>query len=523
MKERFFMGENVVFQKEKVAIHAISQFSINQYLVNFPEFTHFTLHFDDFKTYQTEIDLYLKHDASVVFDGFRLNIQKHQIELYASETRGFLYALTKLDSLWENQSFPIGLWVETPSVKERGIIEGFYGVPWTPQNRIDTMRFMMDMKMNTYIYAPKDDPYHREQWREPYPNTLMNQLTNLVDTANQSWIDFVYCISPGKDIDLCNPSDIKRVATKLLEINQSSVSKFALLMDDIDYNLTGEALTKFKTPGIAHSYLANKVYEYLQEHLVSFDFYVCPTEYWQNWDTPYRKDMKNHLHPEINVFFTGYHTIAKSIPLQDIETVYSSFQHPLAIWDNYPTNDVNRDRLFLGPLVNRTSQLPKDKVKSYVANPMNQWHMSLIPLYTIAKYLWNTLNYDEETILEEAICYFAKQWNINEVSLQTFVMLNQSTRLRQSSPNEFIYDITNQNQAKIELWYDMFHKCLDDLKNLDYSILVEINPWLDTFTTELHYFELYLNGQVVDILPHQVNLGFNFGSYVQSILGGSNE
>jgi len=49
----------------------------------------------------------------------------------------------------------------------RGVIEGFYGPPWSHQDRLDMIRFMGRVGMNMYFYGPKDDPFHREKWREP--------------------------------------------------------------------------------------------------------------------------------------------------------------------------------------------------------------------------------------------------------------------------------------------------------------------------------------------------------------------
>ena len=51
----------------------------------------------------------------------------------------------------------------------RGVIEGFYGTPWSQQNRLAQLNFYGAHKMNTYVYSPKDDPYLRAQWRDPYP------------------------------------------------------------------------------------------------------------------------------------------------------------------------------------------------------------------------------------------------------------------------------------------------------------------------------------------------------------------
>jgi len=50
-----------------------------------------------------------------------------------------------------------------------GVIEGFYGPPWSHQDRLDILAFMEEVGLADYVYAPKDDPYHRARWRDPYP------------------------------------------------------------------------------------------------------------------------------------------------------------------------------------------------------------------------------------------------------------------------------------------------------------------------------------------------------------------
>lgn len=51
----------------------------------------------------------------------------------------------------------------------RGVVEGFYGQPLSNQERAEQFSFYQQKGLNSYIYAPKDDPYHRSRWREPYP------------------------------------------------------------------------------------------------------------------------------------------------------------------------------------------------------------------------------------------------------------------------------------------------------------------------------------------------------------------
>ncbi|MFQ5541227.1 MAG: beta-N-acetylglucosaminidase domain-containing protein, partial [Candidatus Binatia bacterium] len=48
--------------------------------------------------------------------------------------------------------------------QRRGIVEGFFGPPWSMSHRSSLFEFGAKRGMNTYLYAPKDDPYHREHW-----------------------------------------------------------------------------------------------------------------------------------------------------------------------------------------------------------------------------------------------------------------------------------------------------------------------------------------------------------------------
>jgi hypothetical protein len=61
----------------------------------------------------------------------------------------------------------------------RGVIEGFYGKPWSHEERIDMLDFLARTKLDTYFLAPKDEPGHRRSWQELRPNTEINKLKEL--------------------------------------------------------------------------------------------------------------------------------------------------------------------------------------------------------------------------------------------------------------------------------------------------------------------------------------------------------
>ncbi len=68
------------------------------------------------------------------------------------------------------------------------MVEGFYGPPWSHRDRLEVIAFCAERGMNAYVYAPKDDPYHRDQWRDPYPAGKLAELVELVEQAAELYV-----------------------------------------------------------------------------------------------------------------------------------------------------------------------------------------------------------------------------------------------------------------------------------------------------------------------------------------------
>ncbi|KAL6733160.1 hypothetical protein Aduo_003835 [Ancylostoma duodenale] len=81
-----------------------------------------------------------------------------------------------------------------------GVVEGFYGRPWTLEQRKHLFARLNHLNLNTYVYAPKDDLKHRPQWRIPYNEEEAEILKSLIESAKRNNINFVYSLSPGIDI-----------------------------------------------------------------------------------------------------------------------------------------------------------------------------------------------------------------------------------------------------------------------------------------------------------------------------------
>ena len=112
---------------------------------------------------------------------------------YAAQT---LKQLAKYDE--GKKILPLCSIKDYPDVLFRGTVEGFYGQPWSHADRIEQIRFYGRIKLNTYIYGPKDDPYHSSpNWRKPYPAEEAEHIKELAKEAAHNKVNFGLGHPPG--------------------------------------------------------------------------------------------------------------------------------------------------------------------------------------------------------------------------------------------------------------------------------------------------------------------------------------
>jgi hyaluronoglucosaminidase len=301
-----------------------------------------------------------------------------------------------------------------PTMPIRGSIEGFYGAPWSHEDRLGQLEFYGEHKMNSYIYAPKDDPYHRDKWKEPYPADKLAEIAELVQAAHDNHVDFTFAISPGNTITYSSEADLQALINKAQSMWDIGVRSFALFLDDIDPSLRSpEDRAMFggdpNPPAAAQAYLLNRFNdEFIQKHGGAERLITVPTDYYQAGTTPYRERFAQLVQPDIIVQWTGIGVVAPTITSEDADKIHEIFKHDLLIWDNYPVNDFDRNRLFLAPLTGRDSDLTEEHgVIGLTANPMNEAEASKIPLFTVADYTWNPEAYDPADSLKRSLMEFA--------------------------------------------------------------------------------------------------------------------
>lgn len=266
----------------------------------------------------------------------------------------------------------------------RGLVEGFYGDPWSHDDRLRWFAFGASTGLDRYLYAPKDDPWHRERWREPYPDDRLADLAGLNRAAQQAGVRFVYAIAPGLDMRFDEPEEHAALAGKCRQLREAGIRSFALLFDDVPMD-EPEAL------GRAHGDAATRFADgVLGEAGLHEPVLFCPTDYAGLERTPYRAGLDETLPADALVLWTGADIVVGAVTADDIVRARAAFGRDLVLWDNFPVNDFDRTRVFLGPLTGR--EIAPGLV-GILANPMVEAAPSLFALSTVAEWAQDPAGY----------------------------------------------------------------------------------------------------------------------------------
>lgn len=440
-------------------------------------------------------------------EGYRLNVTPRSVRIRANQPAGLFNGVQTLRQLLpakvENDTQQSGSWtvpggqiIDYPELPIRGAIEGFYGPPWSHEDRLRQLEFYGEYKMNSYIYAPKDDPYHREEWREPYPSDDLNKLKDLVKTARRNYVEFTFALSPGQSICYSSDDDFQALINKFESMYDIGIRSFYIAFDDINYTdwECEQDPKRFGTGGAgagkAQAHLLNKVQkQFVEAHEDVEPLQMVPTEYHSVSESSYKQALREELDSDVLVQWTGTAVVAEEITQDQAEAAQSVFGHSIFVWDNYPVNDYARDRLFLGPLTGRDPELDDHGLVGLTSNPMNEAEASKIALITVADYMWNSSAYKPVQTWEQALRKFGD--NAYE-PLRTFAENTRSTPLKGSlseSPElsklieEFwtafeAGDFTSEADALSEEFATIEgapQKLRDQLNNDEF--LEEVEPW----------------------------------------------
>ncbi len=422
---------------------------------------------------------------------YLITINVRNAVIKASTKRGVFRALHTLFKLIDKDELYCGEIEDYPLFKTRGYIEGFYGDTWKDDKRYSVMQLMAKHGMNTFYYAPKDDLFHREKWRELYPKKEYEDLKSLFDFATENEFDFYWCVGPGLTYNYTNEKDFDTLIKKIKSVYSIGIRNFGLLLDDIPWNFQYEEDEKaFETITDAHIDLVNRLYETLKAFDDNIHLTVCPTEYFGNENGEYISKFGKNIPDDVGLFWTGQEICSRVLTCRESEEFLLSVHHRPLFWDNYPVNDCEMfNEMHLGALTGRDKELYKH-CEGLISNVMEYAECSKIPLITIADYLWNPVTYNPENALNnahrEVLGDKAELFKYIADHL-CFSCLNRNGGSQMMS--DILYKIwflnsTGKKDEAMKLFEDYINKmnsCLDMLKDTSVEIFKELGKWVEKF------------------------------------------
>ena len=357
-------------------------------------------------------------------EGYAIDITPGKLTIYANDETGRYYARQSIIQMLYNVQdatiahndvfadkslrevtqlgeLPMGILVDWPDLPSRGVVEGYYGAPWSFESRCSIFRFMGRNKMNTYIYAPKDDPYHHGQGcYKPYPQEKAAELKDLIAYAHRNHVRFVWAIHPANTVrwqENGGRNQLDALCTKLQQMYDLGVRNFGVLVDDSSGEI-GKAERQVQ--------LTNYILEnFIRKHPdVNQTLIMCPTGYNRSWtNDKFLRTLGSGLDKSIPVMWTG-DTVVHDITLPGQKWVNERVQRPTFIWWNWPCNDFKRSRLSMGRTYGLdTAPEMKEQMSGFVANPMEHAEASKVGLFGVANYTWNIDDFESVTTWEAGL------------------------------------------------------------------------------------------------------------------------
>ena len=273
-----------------------------------------------------------------------------------------------------------------------GVIEGFYGAPWTHAERVAAFDLMAAWGLCVYLYCPKDDLHHRAIWREPYGQADADSLAALVAACHARGLRFVYGIGPGLDIRYADPGDRRCLRERCAQMLALGVDGLALLFDDIPDRIDDTDLARWGSLAAAQADVAGELFAWASALRADLLMAVCPTPYCgrmaaaEHGGPGYLETLGASLRPDIHVFWTGPEIVSAEISVDHVRDVARRLRRKPLIWDNLHANDYDGRRMLLGPYAGRPPAL-RDEVAGIFTNPNTEFPLDFVALRTLALFL----------------------------------------------------------------------------------------------------------------------------------------
>ena len=263
-----------------------------------------------------------------------------------------------------------------------GYIEGYYGKLLSWENRKLIISSLQKNNMNTYFYAPKEDEYHRLNWRKEYDLEWRKKFRDFTKFSKRKNINVIAGIAPGLDFDFNTfnnkiknkkNADYTLLYDKSKQLLDDGANSIALLLDDIPEDFINKFGNKI-SEGTSHGILANTLSKSLDKNI-----YFVPRIYADeliNDEPNYLKDLSSVLDSKIKVFYCGRNVVSKT--LTNYSKIKKILSNEIILWDNYYANDYCPRRFFIGPFLGRK------KLNNIMINPTGLINTDLMILDIVA-------------------------------------------------------------------------------------------------------------------------------------------
>lgn len=418
---------------------------------------------------------------------YRLDIDpdRRSVTVTARDDAGAYYGLQTLRQICSSAFAAEGVLPEThisdwPELERRGIVEGFYGTPWSHEVRLGLLDYCGRNKLNTYVFGPKDDPYHSSPyWRLPYPAEQGARISELASRAKANRVDFVWAIHPGKDIRW-DDADRDSLLRKFEMMYDLGVRNFAIHFDDIE--------------GIgADPRRQVELLNWLDREFVRAkgdvgNLTVCPTDYSRMWASPRPGGALDTygrtLNPGIEVFYTG-DVVCSDMTRESLGFMNALIRRPAYYWWNFPVTDYARNFLMQGPVYGLETDVTAEDACGILSNPMEHGEASKTALYSLADYAWNPAAYNPMDSWERALADVAgpgaadayRAFAIHSCDTQTGYRRDESWESRIPG----LDDVSESSQAALRAEMALLEAAPAMLRQQcgNAALIAELDPWLD--------------------------------------------
>lgn len=417
--------------------------------------------------------------------GYYLSVTPTKVVIAGADGEGTYYGVQSFLQLAAGDKADACEVEDWPTTADRGVIEGYYGNPWSREDCLDMFDFFDRTKLNTFIYGPKNDAYHKSKWAEPYPADKAAELRELATEGLKHKVHFVWAIHPGNAIE---GADTTRALAKFEAMYNLGIRQFGVFFDDI----SGEKVDA----QIAYLNFLNRKMVHAKPDVKPL--IVCPTEYCISfaggWNTgsQYLNKLGAGLDADIQIMWTGAGVVDMNQNAAADWFTNKTGRKPY-IWLNYPVTDYGYEGgpLLLSPYEAADVNIPS-KIEAFCSNPMEYYEASKVALYGIGDFTWNPTAYDADSNWEQALSYLFPD---NTDAFRTYCRSNfyypQCTHglvVKWHETPEFkaLIDadatINANTAAAYRAYFDKQVATADELLGLtDHRLVNEIKEWIEVY------------------------------------------